>query len=589
MMRRFLSYVKGWRGLTLAAYMWLILMAWVVVYVDVFSAEMKKRFYVVSVAETLLLLLLYVCPKILRRAESLSVKPDEGVLTRGEKVKFFLKCWLGAFAALFVMYLIFYPGGFDIDALSQYSQSIGRQQYGDWHPVMNTLFAFKLPLFLSGYWKGSPALFQVIVSSLSLAYMSCTLLEYANRKYARLFLIYILLNPATLNLFLLQPKDNSFSMAMLLLMVFAVRVYFTNGKWLQSFVHSVIFVVVLTAGSLFRHNAVLFTLPLFFAVSLYIKKGRAVAIFMCTIVLVYLIRYPLYDSLGVIRPGKRQIETLGVPVTIIGNAVKESPEKLDKDILEFAYSLAPEDVWREKYNIIQGFTTVKTAMGFRARNEEERQRLYKVINVDTIEATDWRKILDMSARCFRQAPVSSLRGFLGVTSLVYSIAGPPLGRIVPTVWPEAKELGLVHVHSLDLSFVYDMLKKFLSLSGAYDYQSESGGGAFRFTGFHDESNTFTLQSLVILCNYAVMVLFRHVFWCIGLLNLVVIIFVLAKLDFSTLSGWKRMCFALPMLVHNFGTMLLLSGNDFRYFYCSYLVLPLILLVLLRDSSKEALS
>ena len=73
--------------------------------------------------------------------------------------------------------------------------------------------------------------------------------------------------------------------------------------------------------------------------------------------------------------------------------------------------------------------------------------------------------------------------------------------------------------------------------------------------------------------------------CIGILNLAVIIFVWAKLDFSRVSGWKRLCFVLPMLVHNFGTMLLLQANDFRYFYYSYLVIPLVILVLLRDNSE----
>lgn len=414
-------------------------------------------------------------------------------------------------------------------------------------------------------------MFQAAVFSLSLAYMSCTLLEYSNRRYARLFLIYILLNPATTMLFLVSPKDNLFSLAMMLLMTFAVRVYFTNGRWLQSISHSVMFIALLATGSLFRHNAVLFTLPLFFAVSLYIKKVRAVVILACTLALIYLIRYPLYDSLGVTRPGERQIETLGVPIVIIGNAVKEAPQKLDTDILEFAYSLAPQEVWREKFDVINGFTTVKYASS---------------TNKMVIESTGWKKILWMAARCFWQAPVESLRGALGITSLVYSIAGPPLGRIIPTVLPEAEKLGLAYHKFLDLRFVQNMLGKVIALFGADNYK-EVGGSGFRFTDYNDKGGTFTLQSLIILCNYAVMVLFRHVFWCIGVLNLAVIIFILARLDFSKLSGWKRMCLALPMLTHNFGTMLLLSGNDFRYFYCSFLVVPLILLVLLRDGTEVA--
>ena len=584
-MKRFLSYVRGWRGIALITYMWLVLMAWVIVYVDVFSVEMKKRFYIVSIAETLLLILLYVCPKLLRCAECLSIKPNSEVLTQEHRRKFFLKSWLASFAVLFIMYVIFYPGGFNGDAISQFSQASGNN-YNDWHPVINTFFSFKLPLFLTGNWKGAPVLFQVIIFSLSLAYMSSVLMEYTNRRYAKYFLIYILLNPATTTIFLVTLKDSSFAIAMMLLMTFAVRIFFTGGKWLRSFLHSVIFVTVLAAGSLFRHNAVLFTLPLFFAVSLCVKKRHALTIFVSTLVLVYLVRYPLYDNLNVVRPGKRQIETSGVMISIIGNAVKESPERLDKDILEFAYSLASKDVWHEKYNIINGFISIKYAAHERSRNEVEKQKLENSIYIDAIEEAGWKKIADMTFRCFKQAPLSSLRGALGVTSTVYGIAGPPLGRIVPQIAPN--NLGLSDNKSFNLSFVKKLLDSVVSFFGADNYKSETGGTSFRFSSYEGDNGNFTLQSLIILWNYAVMVLFRHVFWCIGLLNLVVIIFILAKLNFGKASDWKKLCIALPMLLHNFGTMLLLQANDFRYFYCSYLVLPLVLAVILRDNSEVKL-
>ena len=341
---------------------------------------------------------------------------------------------------------------------------------------------------------------------------------------------------------------------------------------------------MLVAGTLFRHNAVLFTLPLLFAVSLYIKKRHALFIFVCFLGLIYAVRFPLYESMNVVRPANnRQIETLGLPVTIIGNAVKEAPERLDKDILDFAYSLAPEDVWREKYNIINGFISVKYVAVERARNDAERKRFNETVNVHSIEDTGYIKILDMTLRCFRKAPWASLRGALGITSLVYGIAGPPLGRIIPQIAPNS--LGLEDNKFFRLDFVGVLLKKIISLFQADEYKTATGGTAFMFTGFADDEGEFTLQSILRLCYYAAMVLFKHVFWCIGVLNLIVIIFLLARLDFGKLNDWKRLCFTFPMLVHNFGTMLLLSGNDFRYFYFSYLVLPLVLLVLLRDNSE----
>ncbi|MBQ3396620.1 MAG: hypothetical protein IJG55_09925, partial [Synergistaceae bacterium] len=122
-----------------------------------------------------------------------------------------------------------------------------------------------------------------------------------------------------------------------------------------------------------------------------------------------------------------------------------------------------------------------------------------------------------------------------------------------------------------LNALAELMEKILpfndSVTGNY-YMNDGGG--------------FSLQSLFILGEYAVMVLFRHIFWCIGVLNLAMIIFVLAKLDFSKLNDWKKLCFTLPLFCYNFGTMLLLKSNDFRYFYYSYLVFPLMLLMLIKS-------
>ena len=133
--------------------------------------------------------------------------------------------------------------------------------------------------------------------------------------------------------------------------------------------------------------------------------------------------------------------------------------------------------------------------------------------------------------------MASLQGFAAPTSIVYGIAGIPLGRIVPAIAPN--NLGLFDNKTFDLSFIYKALNKLLAFSGAADYR-KSGVNGYRFTAFVGEGE-FSLQSLLILCNYVVMVLFKHVFWCIGLLDLAVIIFLLARLNFGKVSDWKRFC------------------------------------------------
>ena len=92
----------------------------------------------------------------------------------------------------------------------------------------------------------------------------------------------------------------------------------------------------------------------------------------------------------------------------------------------------------------------------------------------------------------------------------------------------------------------------------------------------------SLQTLMIVVFSAVVVLFKYIFQSIGVINLIVLIFVLSKLKFNRKHDWKRLCLVLPLFTYNFGTMLLLTSPLFRVFYYSYLILPLIILVLLKD-------
>ena len=382
-MKKFLAYLKGWRGIALITYMWLAAMAWVIVYVDVTSAELKRRFYIISIAEVVLLAMIYVCPKLLGWTERLNVLPEPEELSPKEKHKIFLKSWLVSFACFFVMYLIFYPGGLNPDNVGQYAQAMGYSGYGDHHPVFQTLFAFTLPLKLTGGWFGSVNLFQLIIFSLALAYMSLVLAEYGGRKYAKYSFLYVLLNPMTLNMSIIPVKDTSFAIAALLLMIFALRTYFTSGKWLKNIPHAIIFLIVLTACTVFRHNAILFTLPMLFAVSVFIRKRYELLMLTCFALMVYAVRFPLYQSLNVNYPKDRNIEILSLPMCVIGNAVKECHEQLDKDVLDFAYSVAPQELWDSTFDLYSGYVSIKFGGG----------------NNRAIEQAGIQKVLTLMFRC----------------------------------------------------------------------------------------------------------------------------------------------------------------------------------------------
>lgn len=53
----------------------------------------------------------------------------------------------------------------------------------------------------------------------------------------------------------------------------------------------------------------------------------------------------------------------------------------------------------------------------------------------------------------------------------------------------------------------------------------------------------------------------------GIINLIVVLGILSKFDIHT---WKKSFLCIPLLVYNFGTMLLLTGNDVRFFYLNFM-------------------
>ena len=68
---------------------------------------------------------------------------------------------------------------------------------------------------------------------------------------------------------------------------------------------------------------------------------------------------------------------------------------------------------------------------------------------------------------------------------------------------------------------------------------------------------------------------------IGLMNLLVIIGLLIQ------TNYKKVLIALPMLVYNFGTMMLLymHFDSIRYFFYTFVVTPIILVILFRKNNK----
>ena len=508
------KYIEGINGLLLILYSVFIISTSVII-----GNHFSKYYFVI--AELIMIALsVLLCPKIIRLFSTLSIQqyPHRIDLLKEKRTKILrLAYFIIPFFVLFIYYISYYPGGFSPDLISQYTQAVNNQ-YNDWHPVIQTLFAFKLPLLLTGGWTGSIVLFQIISFSLVLGYSFNTIYQYTNLKYTIISMAFVLLNPQFGYISMYPWKDISFAIGALLLLTYSLRIFVTKGEWIKRPINIVSFIITVSLTTLFRHNALLFTIPLVIAVLFFMTRKRGLIICVGIIVLCIGIKLPLYYAIGVTSPDKRQIETLGLPMTIIGAVVTHTPETLDEETREFAYKVAPKEVWEEKYKD-GSYNYVKW---------DDRT------NNDVIEEYGTQKVISMMFKSINASKRVALTSLIKLTDASYSLTDNYDEFVYPGIIEN--EYGIT--------------------------QSINGRTAAICEAYRDFIKDFLSYP------------FPH----LGLLHLILIVSVLSKCKLNKIKDWKKILFIIPVFAYNFGTTILLTGIDdaTRFFFYTYLLIPLML-------------
>lgn len=473
---------------------------------------------------------LVAAPFVIHRLERISI-PEPAQEKPKEKRRFLIVVFIVTLIFFLASYAAYYPGFFTADSVEQFEQVVDPSvPLNDWHPVFQTLFAIKLPLTLTGGWIGSIILFQIILVSLAIGYAAATLYEYAGRTFALVSVVYILLNTWTAVLFTFAWKDVTFAIGALFALSFAVNIYFTDGEWIKAPAHAILYALAIAFTTLARHNAILFTAPLMIA-SLFHMRGKIRLILpVCAIALILIVRIPIYSALNVEAPGYRQVEKLGLPMNIIGSAVTYTPEKLDDEVLDFAYKIAPRDEWENSFKY-GDFNHVKF-------NHWD--------NLQNIEDYGTARVLKMALRCLVKSPVASLKGLISLTDPVYTLFD---------------DYGITSIASIK--------------NNPY--------------GLNTKGIAPLRKILNLLVKVGPCALLPHLFQYVGVMMLALVACVLAKCRLNRWADWKRILLVLPVFAYNFGTMLLLSArfDARRFFHYTFLLMPLFIAILFVKTKKGA--
>ena len=441
------------------------------------------------------------------------------------RIRFAAAVWGLTFFVFFLCLMANWPGGFSPDSISQYGQAVSGS-YDNWHPVLQTWLFFRLPLLILRSPDGIVPL-QLLWFSLAVTYLFCVL--YAN-GCPEVFLacgwLYIAANPNTLFIMIFPWKDSALIIASTVMFAQLVQIYLTKGTWLKKWYNLASFSAFAFLTLEMRHNSVLLVIPVFVILICFFKSVRKrILLSASTVFLAHLLLYgPVFSLAHVQLPGNRTVETMGLPMTVLSDIYVQDREALSEDARAFMDSLAPQEAWGS-YSL-GNFNSIKLSGN---------------LDGSLIEKAGYERLLQYTVDAAMKRPDLAWKAFSLLTRTVWGAKSGDGWRLGP------------YIH--DNPYGIDW----------------HGNGLLQYV-----FNIYSALVSVFITKY----LFRYV----GGVILVLLFLAVGNLGGGNLG---RVFLVLAPMAYNFGTMLLLTGPDFRFFQFNFVIaVPLIYLMLRRKEASD---
>lgn len=304
-----------------------------------------------------------------------------------------------------IYWMAYFPGGFNLDAYGQWMQVKGDLPLNNWHPA-----------FVTGiYWgltriRDSLAFcifVQLILFSISLAYL-LYIIGRTTRKWHAVFMtaIMISINPAICLNNVCLTKDVYFTIEIIWTIIILLRIYLEDGECLRGR-FLLILVIISVVQVLTRHNAVLYVLPMLISVGIIWKNKAKSLIVVVTTVLVssIVIEGPIYSLLNIDPHYNPSGEVIGVPMSIMANALVEDPEHIPKDVEAFLLNIADYEMWKTQY-ITGEWDSIKWD-----------------IETDLLENVQLSDITCKAVKTIYKCPRASIHSLMWNTRIIWQVIG----------------------------------------------------------------------------------------------------------------------------------------------------------------------
>ncbi len=392
------------------------------------------------------------------------------------------------------------------DMVGQWKQAMGDAPVNDWHPIMHT-YLIRLIAYVARTLKGV-AIVQVCVFALLLDLLHATFRRYGYCRWASALIVLVAaFNPFSLTVFRFVWKDSAFALAGLAVTICQIHVFRTRGDWLRGW-RIPLMALCLTAATFLRHNGFFYTVPLMVLFPMLVVRRNARNVFLCLGLSVLCCAGYLF--------ARDQLTRHGVVSPRL--AVQCFPESvgLPMCIMSECYmadrSKTPHDVVR----FLESFGNRKFWKKSYKGNFNSIKFKFTAKAVDEkIYALGKRRFLDMLWRTIRANPAAARNAFARVTSIAWAPLPESLGRCA-TGFPQR------NLFFKTLRWYIAMMKR-----------------------------TTVGALLMVPGSYLLLIVLA---FCYGMIRI----------------GPKVCALAVPFFCYQFGTMLLLTGNDHRFFYITVL-------------------
>lgn len=445
--------------------------------------------------------------------------------TKRELKTWFIICFTVTLGVLMVYYYVFFPGAFSPDSNNQLSQSISGI-YSDRHPFIHTFLFFTIPMSIFNA-EEIIVFLQILYFSAALAYLIMTIKRYGSPRWiCALGVLFVLAAPVTGNILMYPWKDCGLAIFSMVTMAHYLNIILSHGEWLQKKRNIIMCGIFFVLTMLVRHNAILFIFPMMMTLLItgWNKyRPKVLSIIVIVSIVTLFIKVPIHWIYKVEKPGDRVIETTGMCMVIMGNVIKNCPEVLSDEIRNFLYEVSPQEVWEETYET-GDFNSVKW---------------HPETDKEMIDKAGVTKLLKYTFKTFRASETYSIQAFLQLTGMIWKLDGDLNWRIGAFADTEKTEQILNTAKQRKMALMLRNWKTYMDKS-----------------------------VLKYPMNY------------IGWFNLTLIALALSNINKK--EDWIHIFHALPLLCYNFGTALLLTGFDWRFFYLNFPLIVPTAFVLIKD-------